>query len=197
MRKILGLLGLICLLLFGGGLSRAAGESAMCIAWVNPNMVSDISETESIMTKGLTETLAKYGFRFMDAAESQMALQQYMIEHDIVPNDNESSVGFLPKKAILKELAAENHVDYIVFSNVRITDSKEKAAFFAPDGVKTEVTALFTTMVYSAKEDRHLFFKQQSVKENASGEGKTDRAFQKCCKTYFKKILTPETFILK
>ncbi len=197
MRKFLGWLCLLCLLIFGGGLSRATGESAMCIVWVNPGMVSDISATETIMAEGLTETLAKYNFRFMNTAAAQTALQQYMIEHDIVPNDNESSVGFLPKKAVLKELAAENSVDYIVFSNVRITDSKEKAAFFAPGGVKTEVTALFTTMVYSAKEDRHVFFQQQSVKENASGEGKTDRAFQKCCKTYFKKKLTPETFILK
>ena len=177
--------------------AQAAGELAASMVWVNPNAVSDISQAEEKMNAGLQKALSKYQFQFIDSAESQMALQQYMIENGVVPDDNKTSVGFLPKKADMQELAKEAGVQYVVFTNARITDEKEKAAWMSFAGVKYEVTVLFTTIVYSSDADRYVYFNQLSVKENAAGTSSTERAFKKACETYFNKKLTPETLVLK
>ena len=177
--------------------AQAAGESAASMVWVNPNCVSDISEAEGKMNAGLQKALARYQFQFIDTVQAQMAMQQYMIESGEVPDDNKTSVGFLPKKADLKAIAEDLGVDYVVFCNARITDEKEKVAWLSFAGSKYEVTALFTTIVYSTAQDRYVFFNQMSVKENAAGTSSTERAFKKTCESYFNKKLTPDVFVLK
>ena len=177
--------------------AQAAGESAASMVWVNPNCVSDISEAEGKMNAGLQKALARYQFQFIDTVQAQMAMQQYMIESGEVPDDNKTSVGFLPKKADLKAIAEDLGVQYVVFCNARITDEKEKVAWLSFAGSKYEVTTLFTTIVYSTAQDRYVFFNQMSVKENAAGTSSTERAFKKTCESYFNKKLTPDVFVLK
>ncbi len=177
--------------------AQAAGESAASMVWVNPNCVSDISEAESKMNAGLQKALARYQFQFIDTVQAQMGMQQYMIESGEVPDDNKTSVGFLPKKADLKAIAEDLGVQYVVFCNARITDEKEKVAWLSFAGSKYEVTTLFTTIVYSTAQDRYVFFNQMSVKENAAGTSSTERAFKKTCESYFNKKLTPDVFVLK
>ena len=177
--------------------AQAAGESAASMVWVNPNCVSDISEAEGKMNAGLQKALARYQFQFIDTVQAQMAMQQYMIESGEVPDDNKTSVGFLPKKADLKAIAEDQGVQYVVFCNARITDEKEKVAWLSFAGSKYEVTTLFTTIVYSTAQDRYVFFNQMSVKENAAGTSSTERAFKKTCESYFNKKLTPDVFVLK
>ncbi len=177
--------------------AEAAGESAASMVWVNPNCVSDITEAEAKMNGGLQKALAKYQFHFIDSVEAQMSMQQYMIENGVVPDDNKTSVGFLPKKADMKAIAEDLGVDYVVFCNARITDEKEKVAWMSWTGSKYEVTVLFTTIVYSTAEDRYAFFNQMSVKENAAGTSSTERAFKKACESYFTKKLTPDVLVLK
>lgn len=176
---------------------QAAGESAASMVWVNPNCVSDITEAEAKMNAGLQKALAKYQFHFIDSVEAQMSMQQYMIENGVVPDDNKTSVGFLPKKADMKAIAEDLGVEYVVFCNARITDEKEKVAWMSWTGSKYEVTVLFTTIVYSTAQDRYAFFNQMSVKENAAGTSSTERAFKKACESYFTKKLTPDVLVLK
>jgi hypothetical protein len=57
-------------------------------------------------------------------------------------------------------------------------------------GSKFEVTTLFTTIIYSVDQDKYIFFKQQSVKENAAGSSSTERAFVKSCETFVNKDLS-------
>lgn len=197
MKKIWMFFTMLLLALSASVTSYAAGESAAAMAWVNPNAVSDVSATEKKLTDGLQNALKKYHFNFTDSVEAQMVLQQYMIENGIVPDDNKTSVGFLPKKTDLQAIAQELNVKYVVFTNARITDEKEKVAWFSLVGAKYEATTMFTTIVYSADEDRYVYFNQQSVKENAAGTSSSERAFNKCCDTYFTKKLTPDTFVLK
>lgn len=45
-----------------------------------------------------------------------------MIENNLVPDDNKTSVGFLPQKEDLKNLAESANVKYIAFVNAIITD---------------------------------------------------------------------------
>ncbi len=196
MKKILLFLTALFMVLFAHT-AQAAGESAASMVWINPNAVSDISEAETKMNAGLQKALAKYQFQFIDSAEAQMALQQYMIENGVVPDDNKTSVGFLPKKTDMQALASEIGVKYVVFTNARITDEKEKIAWMSWSGTKYEVTVLFTTIVYSADQDRYVFFNQMSVKENAAGTSSTERAYKKACESYFTKKLTPDVFVLK
>jgi len=77
----------------------------------------------------------------------------------------------------------------VIFENARITDEKAKVAWMFWTGSKYEVTALFTTMIYSYDEDKNVYFKQQSVKENAAGSSSTERAFKKACQTFIAKTL--------
>ncbi len=177
--------------------AQAAGESAASMVWVNPNCVSDITEAEGKMNAGLQKALSRYQFHFMDSVESQMGMEQYMIENGVVPDDNKTSVGFLPKKADMKAIAEDLGVQYVVFCNARITDEKEKVAWLSFAGSKYEVTVLFTTIVYSTAQDRYAFFNQMSVKENAAGTSSTERAFKKACESYFTKKLTPDVLVLK
>ena len=188
---------MLCFALCASVTSYAAGESAVTMAWVNPNAVSDVSAAEQKLNEGLQGALKNYHFKYGDSAEAQMMMQQYMIENGIVPDDNKTSVGYLPKKDDMRAFAKELGVQYVVFTNARITDEKAKLAWFSLAGAKYEVTVLFTTIVYKADEDRYVYFNQQSVKENAAGTSSTERAFNKCCATYFAKKLTPDTFVLK
>ena len=196
MKKIILFLSAIFMMLTMST-AQAAGETAASMVWVNPNCVSDITEAETKMNAGLQKALARYQFRFMDSTQSQMAMEQYMIENGEVPDDNKTSVGFLPKKADLKAIAEDLGVQYVVFCNARITDEKEKVAWLSFAGSKYEVTTLFTTIVYSTAQDRYVFFNQMSVKENAAGTSSTERAFKKTCESYFNKKLTPDVFVLK
>ena len=197
MKKIWMFFTMLLLALCTSVTSYAAGESAVTLVWVNPNAVSDVCATEQKLNDGLQGALKNYHFKFADSVEAQMVMQQYMIENGIVPDDNKTSVGFLPKKADMQALAQQLNVQYVVFTNARITDEKAKVAWFSIVGAKYEATTLFTTIVYSADEDRYVYFNQQSVKENAAGSSSSERAFNKCCDTYFAKKLTPETFVLK
>lgn len=197
MKKVWMFLCMVCLALCATVNSYAAGESAITMAWVNPNAVSDVSAAEQKLNEGLQGALKKYHFTYGDSISAQMMMQQYMIENGIVPDDNKTSVGFLPKKGDMQAFAKELGVQYVIFTNARITDEKEKVAWFSLVGAKYEVTVLFTTIVYKADEDRYVYFNQQSVKENAAGTSSTERAFNKCCETYFAKKLTPDTFVLK
>lgn len=197
MKKILMFLGMLFMLFSFAGTSYAAGESAVTMVWVNPAAVSDISSAEQRLNAGLQEALKKYGFQYADSVQAQVMMQQYMIENSIVPNDTKTSVGFLPKKADMKAFANELGVQYVVFTNARITDEKVKTAWLSWVGAKYEVTTLFTTIVYSADQDRYVFFNQQAVKENAAGTSSTERAFNKCCDTYFAKKLTSDVLVLK
>ncbi len=197
MKKVWMFVCMLCLALCASVTSYAAGESAVTMVWVNPNAVSDVSASEQKMNEGLQGALKNYHFKFKDSVEAQMVMQQYMIENGIVPDDNKTSVGFLPKKADMQALAKELDVKYVIFCNTRITDEKQKLAWMSWTGTKYEVTTLFTTIVYSTDEDRYVYFSQQSVKENAAGSSSTERAFNKSCNTFFTKKLTPETFVLK
>lgn len=197
MKKVWLFLCMVCLAFCATVTSYAAGESAITMAWVNPNAVSDVSAAEQKLNEGLQGALQKYHFNYGDSIAAQMMMQQYMIENGIVPDDNKTSVGFLPKKGDMQAFAKELGVQYVVFTNARITDEKAKVAWFSLAGAKYEVTVLFTTIVYKADEDRYVYFNQQSVKENAAGTSSTERAFNKCCDTYFAKKLTPDTFVLK
>ncbi len=196
MKKIILFLSAMFMMLCVGT-ARAAGESAASMVWVNPSCVSDITEAEGKMNAGLQKTLAHYQFQFIDSVQAQMAMEQYMIENGVVPDDNKTSVGFLPKKADLKAIAEDLGVKYVVFCNARITDEKEKVAWMSWTGSKYEVTVLFTTIVYSTDQDRYVFFNQMSVKENAAGTSSTERAFKKACESYFNKKLTPDVLVLK
>lgn len=198
MKKVWMFLCMLCFALCASVTSYAAGESAVTMVWVNPNAVSDVSAAEQKLNNGLQNSLKKYHFTYGDSVEAQMMMQQYMIENGIVPDDNKTSVGYLPKKDDMRAFAKELGVQYVVFTNARITDEKEKIAWLSLwASTKYEVTVLFTTIVYKADEDRYVYFNQQSVKENAAGTSSTERAFNKCCDTYFAKKLTPDTFVLK
>lgn len=197
MKKVWLLLCMLMLALYGTVASYAAGETAATLVWVNPNAVSDVSAAEKKLNEGLQGALKNYQFQFANSVDAQIMMQQYMIENGVVPDDNKTSVGFLPKKADMQAFANQLGVNYVVFCNARITDEKVKTAWISWTGDKYEVTMLFTTIVYSADRDQYVYFGQQSVKENAAGSSSTERAFNKCCDTYFTKKLTPENFILK
>lgn len=197
MKKLFSLLFLLMLSLFIPSLSQAASaapsaadRSAMTLVWVNPSAISDITKAEDILNQGMEKALSSYHLTFKDQAESQQMMQEYMIENNLVPDDNKTSVGFLPKKEDLKNLAEEANVKYIAFVNARITDEKVKTAWMSWTGSKFEVTTLFTTIVYSVDQDKYIFFKQQSVKENAAGSSSTERAFVKSCETFVNKDLS-------
>lgn len=197
MKKFIMFLGMFLMFFSFSITSYATGESAVTMVWVNPAAVSDISSAEQKLNEGLQNSLKKYAFQYADSNQAQMMMQQYMIENNIVPDDTKTSVGFLPKKADMKAFAREMGVQYVAFTNARITDEKVKAAWLSWVGAKYEVTTLFTTIVYSASEDRYVFFNQQTVKENAAGTSSTERAFNKCCDTYFAKKLTSDILVLK
>ncbi len=166
-----------------------AGDPAMILIWVNPNAVSDITRTETILYEGLKDKLKNHQLVFKDMTESQEIMQQYMIENGLVPDDNKTSVGFLPKKEHLRDIATQAGVKYVVFENARITDEKVKAAWLSWAGLKYEVTTVFTTIIYSVDQDKYVFFKQMSVKENAAGTSSTERAFIKSCESFINKHL--------
>lgn len=197
MKKVWLLLCMLMLALYGTVTSYAAGETAATLVWVNPNAVSDVSAAEKKLNEGLQGALKNYQFQFANSVDAQIMMQQYMIENGVVPDDNKTSVGFLPKKGDMQAFANQLGVNYVVFCNARITDEKVKTAWISWTGDKYEVTMLFTTIVYSADRDQYVYFGQQSVKENAAGSSSTERAFNKCCNTYFTKKLTTENFILK
>lgn len=197
MKKVWLLLCMLMLALYGTVTSYAAGETAATLVWVNPNAVSDVSAAEKKLNEGLQGALKNYQFQFANSVDAQIMMQQYMIENGVVPDDNKTSVGFLPKKGDMQAFANQLGVNYVVFCNARITDEKVKTAWISWTGDKYEVTMLFTTIVYSADRDQYVYFGQQSVKENAAGSSSTERDFNKCCNTYFTKKLTTENFILK
>lgn len=197
MKNLFSILFLLMLSLFTPSVSGAASpttsnqnRSAVTLVWVNPSAVSDITKAEDILSQGMEKALPPYHFTFKDHADAQQMMQEYMIENNLVPDDNKTSVGFLPKKEDLKNLAESANVKYIAFVNARITDEKVKTAWMSWTGSKFEVTTLFTTIIYSVDQDKYIFFKQQSVKENAAGSSSTERAFVKSCETFVNKDLS-------
>lgn len=187
-----------CLALFGlSCISFAAttitpNSPAMTIVWVSPRAVSDVTQTETDLNKGLQEGLANYQFSFKDIVDSQTLMQEYMIENSLVPDDIEGSVGFLPKKADMKAMATQANVKFVAFINTRITDAKLKESWFSS---KHEVTTLFTVMIYSLDADKIVYLRQLSVKDNASNSD--ERAFEKSYKTFIREHLAPNSIILK
>jgi hypothetical protein len=197
MKNLFSILFLLMLSLFTPSVSGAASpitsnqnRSAVTLVWVNPSAVSDITKAEDILSQGMEKALSPYHFTFKDHSDAQQMMQEYMIENNLVPDDNKTSVGFLPKKEDLKNLAESANVKYIAFVNARITDEKVKTAWMSWTGSKFEVTTLFTTIIYSVDQDKYIFFKQQSVKENAAGSSSTERAFVKSCETFVNKDLS-------
>lgn len=205
MKKLLVLISTFLFILMTACFSFAASapvipakQSALAMVWVNPNDVSDISKIDHLLFDGLKASLSQYPLQFSkDYAESQSTMQEYMIENGLTPNDIQTSTGFLPKKADMKTLAVQENVSYIAFINARITDKKEKYAWFSLAGTKYEVTTLFTVIVYSLDEDRYVYFNQTSIKENAAGTSSTERAFFKCCQKFLRSTLAPGSITFK
>lgn len=128
MKKVWLLLCMLMLALYGTVTSYAAGETAATLVWVNPNAVSDVSAAEKKLNEGLQGALKNYQFQFANSVDAQIMMQQYMIENGVVPDDNKTSVGFLPKKGDMQAFANQLGVNYVVFCNARITDEKVKTA---------------------------------------------------------------------
>lgn len=166
-----------------------AGDPAMILIWVNPSVVSDITKSETILYNGIQDKLKQYQLSYKDMTESQQLMQEYMIENDLVPDDDKTSVGYLPKKEHLRAMAEQAGVKFVIFENARITDEKVKTAWMSWMGAKFEVTTVFTTIIYSVDQDKYVYFKQMSVKENAAGSSSTERAFTKSCESFINKHL--------
>lgn len=161
----------------------------MTLVWISPEAVNDETKTRNMINDAVAQKLQRYSVAIVPADRSQEIFDEYIMENDLVPLDNASMRGFAPKKAYLKEMAAQADADYVLFINTRITNKAAKAAWLSWAGFKYEVTTLFNVLLYSVAEDKYLVNEKVSVKENAAGSSSTERAFDKSCETFIKKHL--------
>jgi len=111
MKKLFAVLFTALLCLCGAAACEAAAVSgkspAMILVWVNPNQVSDVTKSEEILHNGIQAKLGTGCLSYEGREESQNLLQEFMIENDLMPDDQKTSVGFLPKKEHLRAMAEE------------------------------------------------------------------------------------------
>lgn len=172
-----------------GPVAAADVPKVMTLVWISPEAVNDETKTRNMINDALVQKLQRYPVAVVPAETSQEIFDEYIMENDLVPLDNASMRGFSPKKAYLKEMAAQADADYVLLINTRITNKTAKAAWLSWTGFKYEVTTLFNVLLYSVSEDKYLVNDKVSVKENAAGSSSTERAFDKSCETFIKKHL--------
>lgn len=163
----------------------------MSLVYMGNAGVSNEEEARSIIANAIDEQMKlRRDFSNMDNAAAQELFDNYLLNNDYNPDDTELGRGFIPKRADLAAMAREAGVDYVLFVNAKITDTKVKTAWLAFSPVKYEVTALYNVLIYSVADNKYVYNQKYIVKENAAGTSSTERAFKKACIKFVKKDFT-------